>query len=143
MRRILAVSIVLCSLPSCVSVIAHDEKAAAKVATQFAQTAFVDRDYSKAHSLMSSSVAQQITSDKLSETIAKMHPKSFPTQLTATEFEPMPGQRGMMIYLKGTGDGEDFYYRFVMEGDASSGYRVSGLFRGNGTYPPSNRRPLR
>lgn len=142
MGRIVAVSIILCSVPACVTVIAHDEQIAANAATKFAQIAFVDRDGPKAHGLLSPSVAEQLPGDKLSEMIVKMHPKSFPTRVTAVEFEPMPGQKGMLIYLKGTGEGEDFHYRFVMEGDAPSGYRVSGLFRGSGPYPPSNRRPL-
>lgn len=143
MRRSLVVAIVLGCLPSCINVIAHDEQAAAKAATQFAQAAFVDRSDSEARGLITPSLAQQVTGDKLPEMIAKMHPKMFPTQVAATEFEPLLGQRGMLIFLKGTGDGEEFYYRLVMEGDSSSGYRVSGLFRGSGPYPASARRPLR
>jgi hypothetical protein len=113
----LAVAIICCGLASCISVIAHDEKAAAKSATEFAQTAFVARDYPKAHSLLTPRAQADIPLDKLTEVIAKMHPKSFPTKVTATEFEPMPGQRGMNIFVKGEGEGEEFFYRLVMERD--------------------------
>lgn len=71
-----------------------------------------------------------------------MHPKTFPSRVSATEYEPMPGQKSMLIYLQGSGSGEEFYYRLVMAGDASSGYRVSGLYRGSQPYPPSKRHPL-
>lgn len=138
----LVVAITCCILTSCVTVIAHDEKAAAKAATEFAQTAFVARDYSKAHGLLASKSQSHIPIDKLTEAIAKMHPKSYPAKVMATEFEPLPGQRGMNIFVKGDGESEDFFYRLAMEGDVSSGYRVTGLFRGNGPNPSTNKRPL-
>jgi lactam utilization protein B len=140
--RWLATAITCCMLTSCMSVISHDEKAAAKAATEFAQTAFIARDYSKAHGLLATRSQSDIPIDKLTDAITKMHPKSYPSKVTATEYEPLPGQRGMNIYVKGDGDGEDFFYRLVMEGDATAGYRVTGLFRGNGPNPSTNKRPL-
>ncbi len=145
--RGLAVLIACCTLTSCINVscinlIAHNPKAAENQATRFAQVAFVARDYATAHDLLSPAARQHIPKDKLSGTITAMHPKSFPSRVTATEYESVPGQRGMIIHLRGDGEGEDFYYRLLMEGDAPSGYRVSGLFRGNGPYPSTNKRPL-
>jgi hypothetical protein len=138
----LAVAIICCGLTSCINVIAHDEKMAAKSAIEFAQTAFVARDYPKAHGLLAPRSQSDIPLDKLTEAIAKMHPKSFPTKVTATEFEPMPGQKGMNIFVKGEGEGEEFFYRLVMEGDKTASYRVTGLLRGNGPNPSTNKRPL-
>jgi hypothetical protein len=138
----LLILIIGSALPSCVNVIAHDQATAAKAATGFAQIAFVSRDYPKAHGLLASRSQKEISEDVFTKTVTNMHPKGFPSRITATEFEPMPGQRAMTIYLKGDGDGEDFYYRLQLDGDATSGYRVTGLFRGNGPYPPSARRPL-
>jgi hypothetical protein len=137
-----AVAIICCGLASCVSVIAHDEKAAAKSATEFAQAAFVARDYPKAHGLLAPRSQSDIPLDKLIEAIAKMHPKSFPTKVTAIEFEPIPGKKGMNIFVQGEGEGEEFFYRLVMEGDKTAGYRVTGLLRGNGPNPSTNKRPL-
>jgi hypothetical protein len=135
--------VLLCGLStSCINIIAHDEMAAAKAATQFAEAAFVARDFSKAHGLLASRARSQIPIEKLSESITEMHPKQFPSSVVATEFEPVPGQHAMNIYLKGTGDGESYFYRLAMEGDAPSGYGVIGLYRSNGPPPPSNRRPL-
>jgi hypothetical protein len=131
-----------CVLPSCISVIAHNEQAAAAAATRFAQTAFVQKDYAAAYGLLSREFLGKVAQPQLADIVAKMHPKGYPTEIHATEFEPLPGQRGMVIYLLGKSSGEEFYYRFVLEGDSSAGYRVSGLFRGGGAYPAGNRRPL-
>jgi len=131
-----------CSLTSCVNAIAHDQKAAAKSADQFARTAFVSRDSAKAHGLLAPALAKRVPAEQLGEMIAKMHPKSFPSRVSAIEYEPMPGQRGMTIYLKGDGEAEEFHYRLVMEGDSPSGYRVTGLFRGSGPHPSTTKRPL-
>jgi hypothetical protein len=138
----LTVAFNCCFMVSCMNVIVHDQNSAARAATEFARIAFVDRDYTKAFSLLAPRSRPYITLEKLSETIPKMHPKSFPSQVTATEYEPMPGQSGMTIYVKGDGEGEEFFYRLVMDGDASSGYQVSGLFRGNGPNPSTNKQPL-
>ena len=141
--RAIAAALACGGFAACVNVIAHDESAAAKAATQFAQVAFIDRDDTKARGLITPALAQQLPDGKLAEMVAKLHPKSFPARVAATEFEPHPGQRGMTIYLKGTGgDDEAFFYRLLMEGDAPSGYRVAGLYRGSGPHPSSNKRPL-
>lgn len=43
----------------------------------------------------------------------------------------------MNIFLMGDNPDENFYYRLVMEGTASTGYKVAGIFRGNKRYPDS------
>ncbi|WP_422927423.1 hypothetical protein [Singulisphaera sp. PoT] len=143
MRRLLSVPIILCTLPSCISFIAHDEQLAAKTATQFAQAAFVDRDNARAYGLITPEFAKAFSREKLAEEIAKAHPKTYPTRVAATEFEPISGQKRMWIYVKGTGEGEEFYYRLAMDGDAKAGYKVGGLFRSSGPYPPSRRMTLK
>jgi hypothetical protein len=60
--------------------------------------------------------------------------------LMATDFEPMPGQTAMSIYLTGKNDNEDFYYRLVMQGTTQTGYTVSGFYRGSTAYPASKLR---
>ncbi|MGP0066412.1 MAG: hypothetical protein ACLQGP_22840 [Isosphaeraceae bacterium] len=133
----------MCGLStSCIRIISHDESKAANTAAEFARAAFVARDYPRAYGLLASSARSQVTLQKLTESIAEMHPKGFPSQVDAAEYEPMPGQRAMNIYLNGTGEGEAYFYRLLMEGDAPSGYGVIGLYRSNGPPPPSNRKPL-
>ncbi len=59
------------------------------------------------------------------------------------EFEPIPGQEGMNIYLTGENGAEKFYYRIPMKGSEGKGYKAAGVFRGQGPYAPSElRQPL-
>jgi hypothetical protein len=125
-----------------VRIIEHNQATAASAAEKFAETAFIKKDYATAHGLLSPATRQNVALDKLSEQIAKMHPAAFPAEVKAFEYEPMPGQTAMQIYLKGTAEKEEFYYRFVMRGDKQSGYQVSELWRGSGPHPPSARKPL-
>jgi hypothetical protein len=136
-------SLLACSmLSSCVRVIEHNQTAAATAAEHFATTAFIKKDYPTAHGLLSPASRETIPLDKLAEQVAKMHPAVFPTDVKAIEYEPIPGQAAMQIYLKGSAEKEEFYYRFVMSGDRHSGYQVSGLWRGSGPPPASARKPL-
>ena len=140
---VLLLSLACCSLSSCgVHIIVHDEQAAATAAAKFADLAFVRSDYSGARALLSSQMRQALPMDKLASVIAKAHPKARPAEVAATEFEPLPGQQAMNIYLKGARGDEMFFYRLLMVGDKGSGYKVGGVWRGSGPYPPSARKPL-
>ncbi len=116
----------------------HSPDAAGKEAEKFAFLAFVKHDFQNA---LLKLVGQSFGSEmKLKEIVGKMHPTGYPDAVVATEFEPIPGQRAMNIFLVGENNSEQFYYRFTMAGTAETGYRVSGLWRGSGPYPPSKRR---
>jgi len=126
------------------TVIVHEEKDAAKIATEFANTAFIIKNYQKAYLLLSDDTKKSVNFDIFSDAILKMHPTGYPEEVIATEFEPSPGQKGMSIFLKGKNDKEEFYYRFYMVGTKPEGYKVGGFFRGNRAYPPSQlRQPLK
>ncbi|HEY5313360.1 MAG TPA: hypothetical protein VIK18_12610 [Pirellulales bacterium] len=139
----LLIAFACCSLASCrFSVITHDEQAAAKSAAKFADLAFVQSNYAGAEALLSPEMQQTLPLDKLAAEVAKVHPNARPAEVAAKEFEPLPGHRAMNIYLNGTHGEEMFFYRFLMVGDKGSGYKVGGMWRGSGPYPPSARRPL-
>jgi hypothetical protein len=89
---------------------------------------------------MSDDAREHISLEEFTAVVANMHPTGMPSRIEASEFEPVPGQEAMNIFLVGESAGEPFYYRFGMRGTVAKGYRVSGLFRGNGPYPAS---PLR
>ncbi len=132
-----------CFTASCsVKVINHNQSSASKAAEKFANLAFIQSDYANAYQLLDAELQKMVTQEKLTETVSKMHTNGRPATIQAIEYEPMPGQRAMQIYLKGTQGKEEFYYRFVMTGDLEAGYKIGGLFRGTGPYPPSNRKPL-
>lgn len=140
---VLPLALAGCLLSSCgVRVIVHDEQAAARAAAKFAGLAFVRSDYSGAHAMLSPQMQQALPMDKLAAEVAKMHPKARPSEVVATDFEPLPGQQAMNIYLKAATGDDTFFYRFLMVGDEGSGYRVGGIWRGSGPYPPSARKPL-
>ena len=87
------------------------------VAAKFAELAFVQSDYAGAHALLSPQLEQATAGDKLAAGVGKMHPKGRPSEVKAIEFEPLPGQRAMNIYLKGTqSDEEDVSWLSVEDG---------------------------
>jgi hypothetical protein len=124
-------------LMGCAESINHDEALAGRRALEFAQIAFVKHDIENGYSLLSDSTKRYVSVEQFKEVVSRLHPKAFPTSLTASEYEPMPGEKAIHIYLIGENLGEHFYYRLTMEGTASTGYRVLRLYRGSEPYPPS------
>jgi hypothetical protein len=127
-------------LAGCVESISHDDVAAGKSAAEFAQVAFVKRDTEKGYALLSDSTKRYVSLEKFKEVISRMHPKAFPKSVTAIEYEPMPGEKAMYVFLEGENVGERFYYRLTMEGTAATGYRVLRLDRASSPYPSSDRK---
>lgn len=136
--------IILMTAASCTS---HASKQspqlAAASAAEFAKVAFVERDIDKAFSMLDPEFQAYATKEKFSEVVTTMNTPTAPTVVTATEFESIPGQEGMNIYLIGENDAEKFYYRIPMKGSEGKGYKAAGVFRSQGPYAPSElRQPL-
>ena len=127
-------------LMGCAESINHDEVLAGRRAVEFAQVAFVKHDVEDGYALLSDSTKRHVSFEKFKEVLSRLHPKAFPTSVTASEYEPMLGEKAIYIYLVGENSGERFYYRLTMEGAAATGYRVLSLDRGSAPYPPSNRK---
>lgn len=141
MRKIMLGTSALLFLMSCTAkVISHDEDMAAKSAIEFSKVALVQHDIQNGYSLLSENAKKRISFEKYSQVFSQMHPSLYPISLTAEEFEPMPGQKGMNIFLYGENGSEKFFYRLTMEGTTGTGYKVSGIYRGSGPYPPSKLR---
>jgi len=122
----------------------HQPVMAAAEAHNFADIAFVERDAATAYGLLSPNTKTQMSFDQFKDLASKMHPSEYPSSVEATDYEPLPGQQAMNIYLSGSSGNERFYYRFVMEGTKETRYTVAGIWRGSGPFPPSNmRRSLR
>jgi hypothetical protein len=138
MKTIISFTLALAFLISCTaSVIRHDEDMAAKTAIEFSKVAIVQHDIQNGYSLMSDSAKKTVSLEKYAQVISQMHPSLYPLSLAAQEFEPMPGQKEMNIFLYGENGSERFFYRLTMEGTKETGYKVSGIYRGSGPYPPS------
>lgn len=134
---------VFCVSASCSNnIIKHNQHDASKAANNFVKLGLVESNYASAYMLLDTELQKTVTVEKMADNITKMHPKDRPATIQAIEYEPIPGQRAMNIYLLGSNGTDKFYYRIVMTGDAVTGYKVGGILRGTGPYPASNRKPL-
>ena len=124
-------------LIGCVEKVKHDDDLAGKRAVEFAQVAFVKQDVEKGYLLLSASAKRYVPLEKFRETLSRLYPGAHPTTVTAIEYEPMPGEKAIYIYLTGENAGERFDYTLTMEGTAATDYKVSKIARGHGSYLPS------
>ncbi|MDX6446721.1 MAG: hypothetical protein QOH71_3795 [Blastocatellia bacterium] len=122
---------------SCVKAINHNQDMAAIEAVEFARIAIINRDYQRARSRLALNALNATSVAKLESVLEKMNTISWPRSIKAVRYEPLPGQKAMRIYLDGKSASEDFFYLFVMEGDAETGYRVSDIFRLKNSIPSS------
>jgi hypothetical protein len=123
-RRLLIIGLLTLVLASCAGTVKHDETLAAKRAIEFAQFVFIDKNFAKGYELLSDGGKRHLSLEKFKETLTRMHPRSFPTKVTATEFQPMPGEKAIWIYLAGQNAEEQFQYRLTMEATDTGDYRV-------------------
>jgi hypothetical protein len=125
-------------LIGCKGSIQHDEVSATKTALQFGRDAFVSQDSENAYALLSDSAKRYVTRETFKESLLKWHPKGFPIDVTLTEYQPVPGEKLMHVYLSGETPRGRFNYQLTMEGDAATGYRVTSFER-SGHPPPWSR----
>jgi hypothetical protein len=125
---------------ACADSFEHDHKLAAKRAEEFAQVAFVRQDFEKGYAMLSDSGKRYVPLEKFKEAVVKSHPKSYPTKIAATDFEPMAGEKAIYIYLTGDNSGEHFYYTLTLDGTATADYKVTRFSRGGGPYGSSGTR---
>ena len=125
-------------LMGCMETINHDPSSAGKKAEEFAQVVFVKQDVENGYGLLADGTKRYVSREQLKAVLSKLHPKAFPKTVTALEYEPMPGEKAIYVFLTGENSGEHFYYRLTMEGTATTGYKVLRLDRAGQPYPPSN-----
>jgi len=125
-------------LMSCMETINHDPSSAAKKAEEFAQVAFVKQDVENGYGLLADGTKRYVSQEQFKAVLSKLHPKGFPKTVTALEYEPMPGEKAIFIFLTGESSGEHFYYRLTMEGTATTNYKVLRLDRASQPYPSSS-----
>jgi hypothetical protein len=123
-RNPLIIGLLTLVLASCAGSVKHDETLAARRAIEFAQLVFINKNFAKGYELLSEGGRRHLSLEKFKETLTRMHPRSFPTKVTATEFQPMPGEKAIWIYLAGQNAEEQFQYRLTMEATDKGDYRV-------------------
>lgn len=138
MIKNILVSFILIFFVGCsVRVINHDEDMAAKSAIEWAKIALIQHDFQKAYSLSSDNLKKIGNFDQFNQVGLKIHPSLFPVSLVAKEYQNIPSKEAMYIYLFGENNGEQFYYRILMEGTENTGYKVGGFWRKPIPYPDS------
>jgi hypothetical protein len=128
------------ALMGCAESFDHDGVLAGNRAVEFAQVSFVEQDFNTGYGLLSDAARRYVPPEKFIETISRLHPRARPTRVMAIDYEPMAGEKALYVYLIGESADERFYYMLTMEGTAGTDYKVSSLARGDGPYPPSNRK---
>jgi hypothetical protein len=122
---------------SCPKPIDHDPVLAGKKAVEFVRLAFVRQNDENAYALLSDSTRRYVPLDKFKETLSRLRPGTRPSKITATEYEPMPGEKAIYVYVVvGENPDRQSDYTVTMEGTASTDYRVSKITRGV-SYIPS------
>jgi len=136
----------LCALvASCAESTQHDENLAAKRAIEFAQATLIDKNLDQGYQLLAAGGKRHVSLDKFKETVTRLHPRGFPSKVTAKEYQPMPGEKALWIYLAGQNAEDQFQYRLIMEATDNGDYKVltldSGLV-GRFFSPSSEKRPF-
>jgi hypothetical protein len=125
-------------LLGCIESIDHDAAVAGKKAEEFAQLVFVKQDIENGYALLADGAKRYVSLDQFKKVLAKLHPRAYPKNVRATEYEPMAGEKAIYIFLIGDNSGERFYYRLTLEGTATTPYRVLRLDRSGEPYPASS-----
>jgi len=116
-------------------VLRHDQHVAAQQAQSFLEQLVINRDVGSAHAMLADSAKAEITVAVLQDVVSKQHPQGYPDKVWAAEFEPVPGQAAIQIFLTGENAREKSYYRVPVFGTVDSGYHPAGFYRGSGPYP--------
>jgi hypothetical protein len=113
----------------CAKSFEHDPKLAARRAEEFARVVFIKRDFDTGYMLLADSARRYVPPEKFRETVVKAHPKRYPNNIAATDYEPMSGEKAIYVYLSGVNDGEQFHYTLTLDGTAASDYKVMRFSR--------------
>ena len=128
------------ALTACAESVKHDETLAAKQALEFGRVAFVEKNLDKGYDLLADGGRRHVPRDKFKQSLAAMHARGYPTKLTATEYEPMAGEKAIYIFVRGQNSEEQFNYRLTMEGSAAADYKVLKIDQGTGFFTLSNKK---
>jgi hypothetical protein len=104
----------------------------------------INKNFDQGYDLLSDGGKRHISLAIFKETMTRLHPRGFPTRVTAKEYQPMPGENALWILMTGQNDEDQFQYRFTMEATASGDYKVLSLDSGGiGRFiSPAGRKPF-
>ena len=132
--------LVVAVLSGCAKSVEHDEVRAAKRALEFARAVFFEKDLDRGYDLLADAGKRHVPRGKFKESLSAIHSRSYPTKLTARQYEPMADEKAIYIFITGQNSEEQFSYRVTMEGSAASDYRVLKIDQGSGFFTLSSRK---
>ncbi len=139
-RRLYCAGLCCFFLSACAQSIHHDERLAAKRALEFARVVLIDKNIEKGYALLAANGQRHVPFDKFKQTIEAMNARGYPTRVSATDYEPMPGEQAIYIYLRGQNGDESVQYRITLEGNAADDYRVLRIDQGSAFPTLSNQK---
>ena len=105
---------------------------AAKRAVEFARVVLIDKNLERGYELLSDGGKRHVPLDKFKQTIVSMNARGYPSRVTATEYEPMAGEKAIYIFLRAQNGDEQVNYRVTLEGTAATDYKVLKIDQGAG-----------
>jgi hypothetical protein len=134
--------IVILGMSGCAAKYEHNPNLAAQKAEEFATLAFVKRDFDAAYGLLAESTQSHVPLAQFKQTLIKNQTEARPVKIVAKEYEPMPGEKAIYVFLTGENGSEQFSFRITMEGTAESGYKVLRFDPGRFNLPGGERKKL-
>ena len=124
---------------SCTYYIDHNPDLAVKIANEFSQTAFVERDFPRAYETLPPEKLDTFTESAFEQMVISMHPGgNFPTSVHPTGWEIVPGKSIINVYLSGQILDHPTYYRLELSGDSKRSYTISGMYRRDSPFETSD-----
>lgn len=118
----------------------HEPAIAVTDGNQFLKTLYIEEDYERARGLADAQLQQSVTASDLSQMVKGIERDQGDLQTLKADSYLMVQGRGMELFYVGTYNRGTLYHRLVLNGDASSGYKVSGVWYSIDPYPDQ---PLR
>jgi hypothetical protein len=128
---------------SCAYEFRHDDAAAARVAERLVYTLAVEKDVPTAYNMIDPASRQGLSLVGLERAIQGSSWYGKVNIVTATHYEPVPGEAAVDIFLTGTGNGRQYYFVVRLSGTADKGYRPAHFAESDQPLPASSmREPL-
>jgi hypothetical protein len=120
--------------------ISHSANQAAVDAHEFLRAMYVEEDYDKALQIAAEPVRQSATADTMKQMVEKTRQERGDFKFFKADSYLITQGRSMEVFFVAEHANGLVYHRLVMVGDASSGYKVTGVWFKLEPYPPN---PLR
>ena len=117
-------------LMGCMETINHDASSAGKKAEEFAQVVLVKQDVENGYGLLADGTKRYVSREQFKAVVSKLHPNAFPKTVTALEYEPMPGEKAIYVFLTGEKKDRPWLFRQLLVLRSTASVRsLDHLFR--------------